>query len=1690
MPNQPAHEYDENMQKRIENLFEGEELPSYLTVQQVEGLKKRITELENKLSDSGHAEGQEKPGDDESGLRSEPEAVNVSPEPEPLESAPVPGSPYSRIQRISTKILLPSLMIFFIALALFFAYNFYTTQVDNNAREAADSQQREELFNSELDNLEKFALGLAMQSATNPDIQLAFAERDREELLDLTLESYKTLDAEFDIPQYQFHLAPAVSFLRLHNIANYGDDLSSFRNTVLQVNETLEPVAGLEVGRGGMGMRGIMPMFYEGKHIGSVEFGLNIDDTFTSRMKEKYGSDWRIILTRDSLSLATLEDISALKEVPGSDNLLVLASTIDGAYAPLASYTDALNNERTIARVEENELIYSITTLPLHNYKGDIIGAVEIINDRTAIVNQQAQRIFLMLAAMLIALVAGSLSLSRTTNLALNPLTELTLASEAIERGDLSRKVKIASQDEIGQLGHTFNRMTAQLQNLIGSLEQRVAERTHDLELAAVVGRTITEKVNSVDAMLSEAAEMIRSRFDLYYTQVYLVDPFENTLRLRAGTGDVGRQLLARGHRLRINQNSINGRAVSEKQAVVVSDTAKQPFFLPNDLLPDTRSEMAVPLIVGGDVVGVLDMQSVVPNALNEFNLPAFEVLSGQLAVAIQNANLFEDAADARVDLEERARRQSYLDWSEFLNAVDRNERIGFSYRGDKVHPISSEEVSEFSIDAPLQITGAEIGKIQISSEAGRIWSESELQIVQETAAQLSRHIDNLRLLAQADKFRKEAEFAVKRLTREGWDQYLQIRQTLQSGFAYDQNQVMPIEEAPSGNGQTAYTHPITVRDELIGELGTHAPRTMAPAEAESLIQQVAGRLSAHIENLRLLEQAERRRLEIEESEARLSEALDIARLANWEYDVEKDLFTFNDQFYSIFHCKAEDVGGYQLSSAQYAQLFVYPDDMPLVGAEIGKALNSTERLYTTSLEHRIVYTDGSMGYISVNVNVERDENGKVTRFFGANQDITERKLAEEAIRTNQERLAEALNIARLGNWEYDVEKDLFTFNDQFYSIFHTTVEKVGSYQISSAEYAQKFVHPNDMALVGGEIGKALNSTEQLYTALLEHRIIYADGGVGYITVNVNVERDETGKIIRFYGANQDITERKLAEELIRTNETRLSEALDIAHLGNWEYDFEKDLFTFNDNFYSIFRTNVQEVGSYQISSAEYARRFVHPDDAPLVGEEIGKAITTTERFFNQKLEHRIIFADGTIGYISVNIHVERDENGKIVRWYGANQDITDRRLAENIIAERANQLETVATVSTTASTVLNPDALLQTVVDLTKERFSLYHAHIYLADEAWNTLLLSAGAGEVGRKMVSAGHAIQMDAQRSLVARASRERHAVIVNDIHTDVGFLPNPFLPDTHAEMAVPMIVGDKVLGVFDVQSEKVGFFTEEDALIYNTLAAQVAVALQNARLYQEQSATLTQLRELDRLKSSFLANMSHELRTPLNSILGFTDVMLEGLDGSLTPYMQNDLSLIQKNGQHLLHLINDVLDMAKIESGKLNLVIEKFNLQEVVEEVISITSPLANEKKINIEIDTNSDQEVEVSADRTRLRQVLLNLVNNAAKFTDKGRITIRALREANNVLISVRDTGIGIPPTHLESIFQEFTQVDSSTTRKAGGTGLGLPISRRLIQMHGGRLWAESTGIEGEGSTFYVFLPLEAKVAEPEITSKR
>lgn len=292
----------------------------------------------------------------------------------------------------------------------------------------------------------------------------------------------------------------------------------------------------------------------------------------------------------------------------------------------------------------------------------------------------------------------------------------------------------------------------------------------------------------------------------------------------------------------------------------------------------------------------------------------------------------------------------------------------------------------------------------------------------------------------------------------------------------------------------------------------------------------------------------------------------------------------------------------------------------------------------------------------------------------------------------------------------------------------------------------------------------------------------------------------------------------------------------------------------------------------------------------------------------------------------------------------------------------------------------------------------------------------------------------------------------------------------------EIALPLTLRGEVIGVLGVKREKTVDWVEEEVAVVEAIANQVALALENARLSKEQEKTIGQLKDVDRLKSEFLTSMSHELRTPLNSIIGFSDVLLQGIDGDLPDLALNDIQLIYNSGKHLLALINDVLDLSKIEAGKMELVREAVNIEEVFNALLASSNSLIKDKPVEIIVDV-SRHLPPVYADKLRLNQILLNLVSNAAKFTHEGSITVRALLddEPNLMRISVTDTGIGIPPDKIGTIFERFRQADSSTTRKYGGTGLGLAICKQLVEMHGGTMGVESQ--EGVGSKFYFTIPV-------------
>jgi CheY-like chemotaxis protein len=272
----------------------------------------------------------------------------------------------------------------------------------------------------------------------------------------------------------------------------------------------------------------------------------------------------------------------------------------------------------------------------------------------------------------------------------------------------------------------------------------------------------------------------------------------------------------------------------------------------------------------------------------------------------------------------------------------------------------------------------------------------------------------------------------------------------------------------------------------------------------------------------------------------------------------------------------------------------------------------------------------------------------------------------------------------------------------------------------------------------------------------------------------------------------------------------------------------------------------------------------------------------------------------------------------------------------------------------------------------------------------------------------------------------------------------------------------------------------------------LTDQIAVGIDNARSYNMAQQAVEEMREVDRLKSQFLANMSHELRTPLNSIIGFARVILKGIDGPITDLQQQDLTAIFNSGQHLLGLINDILDLSRIEAGKMELTFDEVNITDLVSSVMSTAVGLVKDKSIKLKPEMAEGLPL-VRADAMRVRQVLINFLSNAAKFTEEGEIVVKAYQEQLDnaqpaVTISVTDTGPGIAEEDQAKLFQPFSQVDASLTRKVGGSGLGLSICHHLIQMHNGRIGVHSA--PGKGSTFYFSIPVAQSNHQDEQESGR
>jgi len=417
----------------------------------------------------------------------------------------------------------------------------------------------------------------------------------------------------------------------------------------------------------------------------------------------------------------------------------------------------------------------------------------------------------------------------------------------------------------------------------------------------------------------------------------------------------------------------------------------------------------------------------------------------------------------------------------------------------------------------------------------------------------------------------------------------------------------------------------------------------------------------------------------------------------------------------------------------------------------------------------------------------------------------------------------------------------------------------------------------------------------------------------------------------------------------------------------------------------------------------------------------------------------------------------------------------------------RALELQTAAEIARDTTSTLSLDQLLESIVYTLRDRFNFYHVSLFLLDPNRRWAVIRESTGEAGQEMKQRGHKLAVGS-RSVVGSVIATGEPLIISDTAKSPLHFPNPLLPDTRAEMGIPLKLGTQVIGALDLQSNQANAFNQDDLSVLQILADQIAIAIENARAYEVSQKAVEEMREVDRMKSQFLANMSHELRTPLNSIIGFSRVILKGIDGPINETQSQDLNAIYNSGQHLLNLINDILDLSKIEAGKMELSFSEVNLADMANSVMSTATGLLKGKTVRLNQNIGPDMPL-VRADNTRVRQVLLNFISNAAKFTDDGSITVEAeLVTApsgkREVMITVTDTGAGIAAEDTHKLFQPFSQVDDSPTRKTGGTGLGLSICRSLIDMHGGRIGLLRSDV-GVGSTFFFTLPLMEAEPEPE-----
>jgi PAS domain S-box-containing protein len=783
-----------------------------------------------------------------------------------------------------------------------------------------------------------------------------------------------------------------------------------------------------------------------------------------------------------------------------------------------------------------------------------------------------------------------------------------------------------------------------------------------------------------------------------------------------------------------------------------------------------------------------------------------------------------------------------------------------------------------------------------------------------------------------------------------------------------------------------------------------------------------------------------------------------------------------------------------------------FPAGHPEMKTFLGVPVKLTDRIIG-----RLYFTDKHGGEIFT----EEDENLAISYANTVSLALNNAEILE-AVRRSEKSLDEAQRLAHLGNWEWDIVNNKLRWSDEIYRVFGLNPGEFGA----TSEAFLSYVHPYDRKFVTQAVNEALYEGKP-YS--IDHRIVLPDGTGRIVHEQAEVTFDKANKPVRMIGTVQDITEQKIAEEKIKKNYQIQNVLNSLLHISLEDVPIGKQLEHCLDVILSApFLTLLPKGGIFLVEDEtdtlllKANRRLPVPlqgicAKVPFGRCLCGRAAASRKVQFAACLDDRhdnryegltphghytvpILSKGKTLGVFVLYLQEGHQQKEEEVMFLQTVADtlagIIERKEVEEELERYTTELMELAESSNVIGAIVPTEDIYEAICNIAVRNFDLKMAWIGLIEDGsyYVTPLAQSGFEEGYLSDVI----IKWDDSpegMGPTGMAVKTRIPQAMHNIDADPAYAPwkdKALKRGYKSSLSIPLINSEaQVFGVLNLYSSEPRFFTKKTVRLFITFANHAVSAIENRQLIEgleekikdrtkEVDEARMQAESANRAKSDFLSNMSHEMRTPLGAIIGFSEMMKEGFAGKINAQQSEYLGKVINASNQLLSLINDLLDLAKIEAGKMELDLKEFNLGELLETSLAMFNDKALKHNLKLGLDIGEGTE-KVTADAAKIRQIMLNLLGNAVKFTPEGgSVHVRARGGQNFIEISVADTGIGISEEDREKLFQPFQQLDSVLTKKYKGTGLGLSICKRLVELHEGKIWIE--GLEGGGSRFSFVIP--------------